>query len=151
MSKSFAFDNNKLINLHSDENPILNINEECYFLFWSEENYHIPLIGNGTIVNDKFISIIDKEYYIQLNSVIENNEIIDKYLYNIYFDVVSENNKSINIKFSKNLLNKYNPIFKQNGFFVRNSLKEITELKKFYIQIIKDNLQTKIDQINELI
>jgi hypothetical protein len=72
-------------------------------------------------------------------------------LYNIYFDVVSENNKSINIKFSKNLLNKYNPIFKQNGFFVRNSLKEITELKEFYIQIIKDNLQTKIDQINELI
>jgi len=147
---TFTFNDGKLINFHTEDNPILNTDDECYFIFWSDENYHIPLIGHGTIVSDKFISTIDKEYMIQLNSVEENIEIIDKYFYNIYFDVVSDNNKSMSIKLTKNLLLKYNPIFKQNGFFVRNSLKDIKALKEFYIGIIKDNLESKINDINGL-
>ena len=145
MNNNFAREKDRLINLHSESNQIFNVYDYVYVIFWSDDNYHIPLIGKGQIVADKFISPIDKIYHIKIKELLHNNDDLTKYFFGT--DFIDQEKKRY--RPNKKMLGEEVFHIEQNGFFVRSTFEEIKSLHKFYTDIIKDNLNEKINQLNE--
>lgn len=163
-NNSFAVNplvNNSFINIYSDDNPILNIGDEGYFLFHNNQDYHKLLIGRGIIFHDTINSGMNKIYYIILHEIIETPKIVHKFVIKRQFMLYKktvEKIKSIDKNFGYSV--KYimdetdkeffeNNMFKIDGFFMRANLNAIIELKKDFNKVIIDDLQNQIKDLEE--
>ena len=107
------FDDSNLltfINSYTEENPILEIGENCFFIFFNSIDYFAPLIGEGMIKYDRFTSSINKHYFISLTKIHSNKFLVENYLLDKQFQVHFYNNsnpgvavKSRNIIFTEKL------------------------------------------------
>ena len=90
------FDQNNqitLVNLYSQDNPLLEIGEECYFLTFNLIDFHIPLLMKGRIVYDRFNEEINKTYYIQITELVDSEKLYEKHLYGkqlVTYNFISE-------------------------------------------------------------
>lgn len=155
--KSFGFVNNTFINIYSEENPILNIGDECYFLFFHPINFHRTLIGKGTVTQQIYSDGLNVMYYVALEEILENKEIINKFVYGQKFPLWkfeegklhTERFFLISEKTTVEFLKTY--LFKAESFFVRNSLKTIKILQKEYTEIIKKDIVAQLNDVNEIL
>jgi len=151
MSKSFGIEGNSLINLFSEDNPILSVGNKCFFIFNNIHNIHIPLIGYGEVVNDKFTNGMDKIYAIKLLKIHNNDFIVNNHVINNTFNVCGLRGelfkKNRNVKL--NTLNWKNSIYNINCFFVRTSLMNINNLHSDYVNIIKEDLNKQILELEQ--
>jgi len=142
-------DDTSLINIYSDENPVLKQNENCYFIFNSLTDAHIPMIGYGRILVDKYISGMDKNYYIKLLKLHSPDNVINKHFYDKQFRIAGFGDnisKMILQKMNKDKLQKH-PIFVIHSFFVRNTAEKITALHNDYKKIIYYDLQKQLREL----
>lgn len=155
----FGYVDNTFINLYSKENPILDENETCYFLFNSIDNYHRPIVAKGKIISDIFSDGMNKIYYIQLLEIMESLGNLDKYVWGNSFSVIPYdyiNKKGAvkrNPKITASTDEKFfkDNLFKIECFFVRTSLELIIELRKEYIKIILEDLKKSVTDIENLL
>ena len=85
--KSFGFVNNTFINIYTKDNPILNVDDECYFLFAHPIDFHRTLIGKGKVTHQIFIDGMNTLYYISLEEILENPTTINKFVYGKKFNL----------------------------------------------------------------
>jgi hypothetical protein len=152
MGQTFGFINNEFINLYSKENPILEKDDSCFFLFSNDIDYHRPLIGRGVIVEDKFTDGMSKVYFIKLVEILESPKTINDFIYGKQFTIfpISEvlHNKKL-IQVTANF--EFNKIsFKIDAFFVRKTIELITELRKEYISILRKDILKQLKDIEEI-
>lgn len=147
--------NNQLIfvNLYSDNNPLLDINDECFFLLHTTTDFHIPIICKGKIVKDRYNEQVDKTYFIQILEYIDSPKIIEKYLYGKSVSLYNLNN-NIYPKAKQYIINKHTTlkffetkIYGCSSFFVRKELSEIFKLRKSYIDIIENDLKRQVSEV----
>ena len=153
VEKLFGVIGNEFINLYSDENPILDIKDTCYFLFTNKTDYHIPMIAKGVIFDDIFSNGLHKLYKVKVTDLLETPKIVDKFIIKKSFFLIPINKENkignkkliqIGINFD---FNKY--LFPTNSFFVRDSEIEIRKLRTEYIKIIRGNIEQQLSEINE--
>lgn len=155
--KSFGFVNNTFINIYTADNPILHIGDECYFLFFHPINFHRTIIGRGTITNQIFSDGLNVMYYVALEEILENKDIINKFVYGQKFPLWKfEEGKLFTERFflitentTVDFLKTY--LFKAESFFVRNSLNSIKELQKEYTEIIRKDIVEQLKDVNEIL
>lgn len=149
-----AFLGKEFINLYSKENQILNINDNCYFLLTNTIDYHRPIICYGQIIDDKFTDGLNKVYFIQLNEVLESLDIVNKFFMHKTFNIYPYENSILKnkklIQITEEFQNKQT-LFKIEAFFVRDNLQKIIELKDFYSNIIKSDLNRMLSDIDSTI
>ena len=152
------FDSNNsitLVNLYSQENPLLEIGDECYFLFFNLVDFHIPILGRGKILYDRYNEEINKTYFIQLTELIDSEKVLNIHLYgkqiltnpfNSETDVLSS--KARVLKFIREMPTDYfeNNLIKVDCFFVRKELKQIKELRQEYIRIMVADFNKQIQE-----
>lgn len=157
---SHKLNNNTInfINIHSENNKILNVGDECYFLFQNVVDYHIPLIGKGIIVQDKFTTGLNKNYYIELTDLLDNEKVLEKYFYPMQISLFNGEDLLRIPKYSKYfILGKdwktdflKTNIFRIESFFVRENLDKIIALRKEYALIIEEDLRKQTEEIKFL-
>lgn len=145
------------INSYTEENPILEIGEKCFFIFFNSIDYYAPLIGEGIIKYDRFNASINKHYFISLTKIHSNKFLVENYLLDKQFQVYFYNNsnpgvaaKSRNIIFTEKLDSEFfdENLIKAECFFVRKNIKEIFELQKYYLDIILNDTVNQVKNIN---
>lgn len=160
----YNVNNDIFINLYSDDNPIINDEEECYFLLSSLNSIHINVICRGIIKYSTFNDGMHKTYYIQLLNFEDPISLLDKYYHNNKNVLYHHNNKTGNISQIVNvhgkihyLTDKTNKqfyqknLFKIDCFFVRRDLIEIISLRREYSITIQKLLQKQINELNSFI
>jgi len=151
---SFGIINNTFINIYNEENQILHIDNECYFIFQNISDYHKLLIGKGIIVDDNINDGMNKTYFIKLIEIIENPEIINKFIYSKQFSLTKYIDNKITGNYNKYITDKTlisffeTNLFKIDGFFVRRNLELINKLKKDFNLVIVDDLQKQLNEVN---
>jgi hypothetical protein len=143
----------EFINLYSQENPILEELDICYFLFTNNIDYHRPLIAKGLIMEDKFTDGMNKLYCIRLLEIMETPKVILDFVISKPFIIFPYNN---NILATKRLIqinesfnfNEY--VFKIPAFFVRTNEEKIIELRNEYISVIKKDILKQLHDIDTL-
>lgn len=154
----FGYVNNEFINLYSDENPIIEQSEYCYFLVTNSNDYHRPLVCKGFIIGDKFTDGMNKIYYIMLTEILESPNIIDNFFIGKTFQTITYDFEKDFIKSGRSMIFQTinnESIFKENlfpveAFFVRKSLEKISVLRKEYISIIRKDLLKQITDIDSI-
>lgn len=154
--------NNSFINIYSADNPILNINDECYFLFTNNQDYHKLLIGKGIVYHDTINDGMNKVYYVKLHEIIETPKTIKTFvnkkqflLYKININKlkgIDKKNIGYNVKYINDETDKEfldNNLFKIDGFFIRETLNNIIELKKDFNKVIIMDLQNQMKDLEE--
>ena len=153
MNANFGFLNGEFINLYSDENPILETDDICYFLFTNDVDYHRPLIGKGVIVHDVFTDGMNKDYYIKLIEIFESPKVINDFIngkpFNLFqFNAVVKTKKLVQINPNFNFENF---VFKIDAFFIRKTLEQISNLRKSYIIILRKDINKQLSDIDEIL
>ena len=153
--RTFGIVGTELINLYSEENPILTINDDCYFLFTNTLDYHRPLIGRGIIVDDKFDDGMNKTYYIRLLEIIETPKIIADFVTNNFLFVTPYEKETgiINCRRSSKIIENFDfniNLFSIEGFFIRKSIEIITELRKEYTSMVRKDILKQIQDIDNI-
>ncbi len=151
--ENFGLIGNEFINLYSEENPILEKNDNCYFMFTNNNDYHRPLIARGIIVQDKFTDGMNKTYHIRLLDILESPKTISDFIFNKPFTVYPYSNNFLSTKrlvqlgetfdFSTNL-------FKITAFFVRTTEQKIIDLRKEYITVIRQDVLKQLKDIESI-
>lgn len=154
-TESFGFINNTFINMYTKDNPLLNIADECYFLFNNIEDYHKLLIGRGIIYEDTINDGIYKTYYVHLLEIIENPETIKNFVYDKQFALVKFNNNKLTGNKTQ-YINEEMPasfyevnLFKVECFFIRPTLEKILNLKRDFTKVIIDDLNKQLSDLDE--
>lgn len=153
--ETFGQIGNEFINLYSEENPILETDDICYFLFFNVDDYHRPLVGRGVILEDRFVESLNKEYYILIEDICENIIDINKYIIKHQFICHPlESSGKINGRKMCTILrtsdfSKY--VMKIECFFVRKTLTQIQQLQKEFAKIIYNDLKQQMHDISKLI
>jgi hypothetical protein len=150
--RGFGYINGTFINVYTKENPIKEEGEQCYFLFNSVDNYHVQVIGRGTIIRDWFTEGLNKIYCIRLDEVCENNFFLEKFVWDKEYHLISnvDSHKKtpkamVLTKRSTSAFLSLN-LFRVECFFVRNTIEDIRRLKREYLEIIlEDTLATAED------
>lgn len=158
MGNSFAIIDGEYINVYNADNPMLHENDECYFLFTNVDDYHRPIIGYGTIINDQYLDGLNKQYTIKLQTVSEPEHIIENFFNNRLFRLTSKSAVKESFTNSKPLLMKEdniedileNNFFKIEAFFVRNSYEKILSMRNEYIEYIKSDLLRCLNDVKEM-
>lgn len=150
---SFALLNNEFINLYSQDNPILEKNDICYFLLFNMHDYHRPIIAKGIIIEDKFLEGMNKEYFVKIFEFIESPKTINSFILNKSFIIYPYNNETNIIGTKKMIqilenLDFTNYLFKTESFFVRNSEQKIKELFIDYIKVLKKDILKQLSDID---
>jgi len=154
MNNDFGQVGNEFINLYSKENPIMNINESCYFLFTNNNDYHRPMVAKGIIVDDKFTDGVNKVYYIVIQELLESPKVIQEFFNECMFNLFPYSNDDKNhIKKLTQINRKFDlkaNAFKIESFFVRNTEEKILELRKEYISIIRKDILKQLADIDNI-
>jgi hypothetical protein len=152
--QDFGYINGEFINLYSKENPILETNDICYFIFSNLTDYHRPMIAKGLIIEDIFTDGLNKEYFIKILEIIESPKIINDFFIGKQFEIcpikdggLISNRKIIQ---ASNKFNFEQNLFKIESFFVRNTLEKIITLRQEYINIIRDDLTKQLNELNSI-
>lgn len=154
---SFGVINNTFINIYSEENSILHIGNECFFIFQNIADYHKLLIARGIIIYDKINDGMNKTYFIKITEILENPEIINKFIYGKQFSFNKfEKNKLTGIRnfyiTDKTTIDFFdNNLLKIDGFFVRKSLESINKLRLEFNTIIIQDLKNQLNDIENAI
>jgi len=143
----------EFINLYSQENPIMNEGEICYFLLTNALCYHRPLITKGLIVEDKFADGMNKIYGIKILEIQESPKILKDFVYGNPFTLYPIEN---NVIYSKRYvqvnpridLSKY--IVRLPGIFVRNTYEKAVDLRIDYVAEIKKDILKQLKEIEEI-
>lgn len=152
--KDAIFFNHEFINLYSEENPILESGEECFFLLFNERDYHIPIIARGIIIADEFVDGFNKQYDIRMLEFLSSPKIINKYVMRNTFvcypmldsnKILTKKTVQISPKFN---FEKY--LFRIEAFFVRKDLDEIQKLYTEFVEYLKKDLNKMISEIDEI-
>ena len=146
----FGIIENEFINLYTEENPILTTHDECFFMLSNTHDYHLPLIGRGTIRSDKFTDGMNKHYYVEIQEIIETKFIVEKFIYNKPFVVQAWDGTNIGAR--KTVLfgqgtDLTKVVIRLEGFFVRNSEEKIKALRKEYISVLKKDIVIQLQDI----
>jgi len=150
----FGFIDGEFINLYSEENPIMNTGEKCYFLFTNDVDYHRPLMAHGTIMDEEFSNGMNKIYYIKLEEFLETNTTISEFVTNKSFSshpIVDDNVQPTRklILAAKGFDFKTVSI-KVEAFFARNTEEKIRELRKYYIELIRKDIVKQLADIDKI-
>ena len=153
--ENFGYLNGLFINFYTDENPILNTDDECYFLFSNANDLHKLMIGRGKIIYDFFNDGLNKLYYVRLDEVIEDSKTLDNFFYrkNIQLSkyvnekIVSKTLQVITKETTIDFFETY--LFKVECFFIRNDLEKIKLLRSDYYKVVIDELQKQIKDMLE--
>lgn len=142
----------EFINLYSDDNRIIQDNENCYFLFFNLIDFHYPLVGKGTVVSSEFTNGMTKEYLIELKEIKEERSTIDKFMIGKPFGLYDKTSKMTSKKIQQIGYNFdfINQLFKIDSFFVRDSIEKVLTLRNEYISIIKQDLTNMLNDINSI-
>lgn len=153
----FGYVSPEFINIYSEDNPLLNPEDTCYFLLTNLVDIHYPMIAKGIIKQDMYTNDLDKSYFIQIQELFESEDNINRYFHNQTFESTKANvlSRFKNIIFKKHMLSSKSKFFEDNlvridGFFVRPTYTAIFELRKNYVSIIKNDLQTQLMEIKQL-
>lgn len=156
--KDFGYVNGEFVNLYGDENPILEIDDKCYFLLTNLTDYHRPLLCTGVIRTYKITEGQNRIYYIELVSILESPRIIKRFVNNCSFGIIPYGKSNIDnyprlytkkiVTHSEKFLT--GRVFPIEAFFVRESESKANELRKEYTNIILKDLKSQITDIDEL-
>lgn len=146
------------INMYTEENRMFQLGEECYFIFQNVVDYHIPLIGKGIIHQDKFTTSINKQYYIELIDLYDDEKVLEKYFYPSQISLYNAEDLLRIPKYSKFFTLGYDwktdfmktNLFKIECFFVRDTLEKIVALRSEYSLIIEEDLRKQIEEVKFL-
>jgi hypothetical protein len=142
----------EFINLYSVENPILNVDDICYFLMINNKDYHLPIRCKGIVMQDKFIEGMNKIYYVKILEIIENPKTINTKVLNNQYELFKiENFKILSKKLYTiiNIKDFNDKLYLCDAFFVRKEFKEIDLLRDEYISEIKKDLLQQIKEIDD--
>jgi hypothetical protein len=155
---SFGYVNGTFINVYSRDNPLKEEGEQCYFLFNAADNYHIMVIGRGTIVRDWFTDGLNKVYCIKLDEVCENNFVLEKFVWDREYFMVGNADVLRNRPAKLTTITKKTSaaflalnLFKIEGFFVRDTLVEIVKLRKEYSEVILQDTKKSIEDLEYIL
>jgi len=153
--RTFGIVGTELINLYSEENPILTKNDDCYFLFINTLDYHRPLVGRGIIIDDKFDDGMNKTYYIRLLEIIETPVIISKFITNnnIFVTPYDPETGVITTRRSTKIIENFDfsyNLFSIEGFFIRKTLDNLIELRKEYTAMVRQDILKQIQDIDDI-
>jgi hypothetical protein len=149
--KTHAIINNEFINIYNDENPIMEAGEECFALILNNFSWHLPVAVKALIKRDKFIDGGNKRYTLEIQSILESPEIINKFMVGQPFNVVIEQEDEIRdlkrtVYYGPGLdLTKV--LFMVEGYFVRDSEAKIRQLQKEYISVVKEQILEQLKDI----
>jgi hypothetical protein len=157
--KTFGYNDGLFINVYTEENPILEVNDECYFLFNSLDNYHRPIIGKGKVLHDSFTDGLHKTYYIALKEICETEMVLNAHVWKKQYLLVADTNLESVKKiprvhyiyaFTKQEFLDEN-LFKVDCFFVRKSKEQAENLRKEYVKVILEQTKEMISEMEEII
>lgn len=157
----FGYSSPEFINLYSEDNPILGIDDTCYFMFTNLVDIHRPMIGYGVVRGDYYSNDMNKSYYIELQKVYEESLTVDRFLHNQSFALHKYTKGEISRKGLVRNLTKQYLLTKSNdfllshlmlieGFFVRPELSTIVDLRSRYIQIIMDDFKQQLLETSKI-
>ena len=156
----FGYSSPEFINLYSEENPILGVDEKCYFMLTNLVDIHRPIICYGTIKVDYYSNDMNKVYYIELEKIFEEPEIINRYFHNQMFMVHKVNETGVSAsgcvrKIVKKYLLKTEQFLEKHllpieAFFVRPELNDLVHLREKYVQIIIDDMKKNILEASKI-
>lgn len=148
------------INLYSNDNPILEIGDDCYFVYFNSIDYHIPLIASGKVIYDRFNDTINKHYFISIQEILDPKHIYDKFIYDKQVQLYPFNHTTLNIS-TKPKVYRFNDKFetkffeenliKIECFFVRKTLEEIKSLQKDFATIIRNDTMKQVSELQEIL
>lgn len=147
------FINDTFINIYSDENPILNVGDSCYFLFNNVNDVHVLLIGFGVIISDKLETGIHKTYKIKLTGLEDYPTTQKKFIFGkqFYLNPIRGNEKLFYIHDSYGVEFFEVNLFKVDCFFVRKTLDGIKELREYCCSIKMKQINEQLNDINSLL
>lgn len=152
--ENFGIIKNEFVNLYSEDNPILEEGDSCYFIFQNTTDYHMPMIGRGIIMNDVFTDGMNKLYFIKILEIIESPKVISEFIYQRTFEILPIKNNVIGVKKINPISSKYgfdNHVIPVEAFFTRKTEDKIKELRLEYLSIIKKDIQKQLKDIESLI
>lgn len=163
MNTNTINDNNNaitFINMYNVDNPILEVGETCYFIFFNSIDYHIPLIAKGRITFDRFNDTVNKHYFISLLELYDEKNIFDKFVFDKQIQLYNYNETTECVS-TKPRVYKFtdkfelpffdNNLMKIECFFVRNNLEAIKELQQDFAKIIREDISKQLLEVNEII
>lgn len=154
---SFGYVNGTFINVYTRDNPIKEEGEQCYFLFNAADNYHIMVIGRGTVVRDWFTDGLNKVYCIRLDEVCENNFVLERFVWGREYFMVSSPDAQRKPAKLTTITKKTSAaflalnLFKIECFFVRDTLAEIVRLRKEYSGVILQDTKKSIEDLEYIL
>jgi len=157
--RPFGYIDKTFINVYDQENPILNVGDECYFMVNSSDNCHRPVLAKGLIIKDFFSDGMHKIYYIRLLQFEEDQHGLDNFVYKgqwymiPYSPLTDIGTKGRNFNIGPLSPIKFfeNHVFKSDSFFVRQKLEDLRILRKEYIKIIYDDMKLALIEIEDLL
>lgn len=156
---SFGVVGNEFINIYSPKNKLKVSGDFVFFLFTNVKDIHRPLIGYGQIKYDKFSFDMLKIYGIELISVYETTDTMNRFFNNQKFEMLSTSNfnKKIYLTMKNEFLNKdvndilSDKVLNINSFFVRDNIAEVADLRQKYSKIIFKDIERQYVEISNLI
>jgi hypothetical protein len=157
MIPSFVKIGNELLNVYTEENTVLSKDTTCYALIFNVRDYHIPVIVEGIIRYVHIYRSLNRLYYVEVQSFISEQSIIDRYVdgeqYTVhhitpdgYVNIINQKRVRMDefTDFTK-------LVFPVQAFFVRPSRGQIDELYQFYLKTIEQDLKEMITSVQDLI
>lgn len=157
MIPSYVKIDNEVLNIYTDENPILDINAECYCLLFNLRDYFAPIIIKATI---KYVHIYrnqNRMYYVSIDDFVSDDYTINTFVRGEQFLIHFINEEgyvnTINQKRIRldDITDFTKLTFPVQGFFTRTTLEAIKELYSFYLTIIHQDVTQQLTVINTLI
>jgi hypothetical protein len=146
---------NVFINMYNHDNKPLMTGDECYFMFMTNGNYHRPLLGAGIIIDVNMDDMLHNTYMIMLTSILEDINTRKKHLYNknsnmymISRGTVSNSSRIVSFHDGFDFSNW---CFKVDAFFTREKLDDVTELRKYYLTKVRDDIMRMRQDIDEIL
>lgn len=145
----------EFVNLYNKDNPILETGDICYCCIFNNSMYHRPLIVKGLIVHDVFVDGLNKQYYIRILEILESPKITKQFwlsqpvtTYHVTDDAVikSKSIKQITTNFDYN-----KNVFKVEAYFTRDTEEKIRQLRKEYISVVKQDLESMLNDIEGIL
>jgi hypothetical protein len=148
---------NELLNIYTKENPLLDVNDECYALIFNLRDYFVPIIVKATIRYVHIYRDQNRLYYIEIQSFESEQEIVNEYVRDEQFliHLINKETGYVNIINQRRIriddtTDFGRIVFPTQAFFVRQSLVQIIDLYKFYLSVVKDDIEHQLTIVQNL-